>query len=493
MKATRILLTVLASTAVMGGIATAETPIPPHPSKIDYPSLNYELPPASQFRSVLSNGLVVYIAEDRMLPTFDLNVTLRVGGAVDPPGKAGLASLMGEQMRDGGTEALTPEQLDEKVEFLAARLSTGIGDTRGSASVGCLSKDIDEALGLFADVLRHPRFDETRLRLAKDRILQNIKRRNDSTRSILNIEWGYLMNGPDHFSNRYPSSTSINAITRDDLVSFHRRFVHPGNMIIAVAGSFDKAAMLEKLEQAFGDWPIGETGPTTFEAPHYTPKPGVYLVDKDDVNQGQVTIGHKSIVRGSPDEYALDVMENILGASGFRSRLVARVRSDEGLAYNTGARFEQSVYYPGDFTCWFQSKSNSCAYAARIVLEEIDRLRSEKPTQQDVDDAVAYAVESFPQRFPNKMSILRTYVEDEYTGRDPSYWQHYVTDLKGVTPDDVWRVAKKYLHPDQLVILAVGDAAAIRKGGHDKAPDLKFDDLGAVTVLPLRDPDTLTR
>lgn len=493
MKTSRILCTVLAWITVGYAVATAETPIPPHPDKIAFPMLNYELPPASQFRSVLSNGLVVYIAEDRMLPTFDLSVTLRVAGAIDPPGKTGLASLMGEQMRDGGTKDLMPGQLDEKVEFLAARLSTRISDTRGGATLGCLSKDIDEALAVFVSVLRTPRFDEDRLRLAKDRLLQNIKRRNDSSRSILNIEWGFLMNGPDHFSNRYPSSASISAITRDDLVSLHRRFVHPGNMIIAVAGDFDKATVLEKLEQLFGDWPVGETGPAAFDGPQHKPQPGVYLVQKDDVNQGQVTIGHKSIVRGGPDEFALKVMEGILGATGFRSRLVARVRSDEGLAYNTGGRFEQSVYYPGDFTCWFQSKSNSCAYAVRIVLEEIDRLRSEKPTQQDVDDAVAYTVESFPQRFPNKMAILRTYVREEYTGRDPSYWQRYVENLERVTAGDVLRVAKKYLHPDELVILAVGDSAAIRKGGHDKAPELKFDDLGAVKELSLRDPDTLTR
>jgi len=186
-------------------------------------------------------------------------------------------------------------------------------------------------------------------------------------------------------------------------------------------------------------------------------------------------------------------MQGILGASGFRSRLVARVRSDEGLAYNTGARFEQGVYYPGDFTAWFQSKSNSCVYAAKIVLEEINRMHNEKPSQQDVDDSINYAVESFPQRFPNKMAILRTYLADEYTGRDPNYWQHYVQHLKKVTPDDVLRVAKKYLHPDQLVILAVGDAAAIRAGGHDKAPDLRLDSFGKVIELPLRDPDTLTR
>ncbi len=493
MKRKHVLLTLSAWLGFCGVVTWAGTPVPPHPDQIQYPPLTYELPPASQFKTVLSNGLVVYIAEDRLFPTFDMTVTLRVGGAMDPAGKAGLAALMGSQIRDGGTKSISPEALDERFDFLAATVRTSISDTRGRSSLSCLSKDVDEALSLWMEMMRYPRFDEDRLRLAKERRIQNIKRRNDSTDSIQRIEWGFLMDGKDHFSNRYPSSKSIYSITRDDLVSFHRRFIHPGNMLIAVSGDFDRASMLNKLEQLFGDWPIGETGPAGFNAPTHKPKPGVYLIHKDGVNQGRVTIGHKSIVRGSPDEFPLRVMQGILGASGFRSRLVARVRSDEGLAYNTGARFEQGVYYPGDFTAWFQSKSNSCAYATKIVLEEINRIRNEKVSQQDVDDAVAFAVESFPQRFPNKMAILRTYLADEYTGRDPGFWQSYVDRIKRVTPDDVLRVAKKYLHPDELVILAVGDSSAIRKGGHDKAPDLHLDAFGKVTELPLRDPDTLTR
>jgi len=478
---------------VLAARAPADPSIPAHPNKIDFPQLTYELPPASQFREVLPNGLVVFIAEDRLLPTFDLSVTLRVGSAVEPPEKAGLASLMAEQMRDGGTKSLTPDELDEKIEFLAASIRTGLSDTVGRAGLSCLAKDSDEALSLLVEVLRHPRFDENRLRLAKERLLQNFKRRNDSTASILGIEWGFLMNGPGHYSNRYPSSKTINRITRDDLVNFHRRYIHPGNMILTVAGDFDRDTMLEKLEAAFGDWPIGETGPRAFEAPTRRAEPGIYLVNKEGVNQGRVTIGHKAVVRGTPDEFPLRVMEGILGASGFRSRLVARVRSDEGLAYNTGARFEQGVYHPGDFACWFQSKSNSCAYAARIVLEEIERLRKEEPSERDVDDAVAYLVESFPQRFPDKMAILRAYARDEHTGRDLSYWRSYVDNLERVKPADVLRAAKKYLRPDELVILGVGDAEAMRSGGHDKAPDLRFDDLADVKVLDLRDPDTLKR
>lgn len=475
--------------------ALAGTPqgIPPHPEKLVYPKLDFRLPQPKDVRHTLSNGVVVYIAEDRLLPVFDLTITLRAGAAFDAPDKIGVAWLTGEQMRDGGTQDLTPEELDERVEFLAARLFSSIGDTSGSAGVSCLSKDIDAGLELLGNMLRYPRFDETRLRLARERRLQNIKRRNDSTDNIERSEWGFLMYGENHIAKRYETLDSLNAITRDDLIAYHRKYIHPANMIVAVTGDFDRKSMIEKLEKLFAGWPSGEAAPRKFDAAAYAPQPGVYLVNKQDVNQGRVSIGHAGTMRGTPDEFALQVMNGILGASGFRSRIVARVRSDEGLAYNSGSRFGQGVWYPGDFRAWFQSKSNSCAYATRIVIEEIERMRTEKVTQKDVEDTVNFYVESFPQRFQNKMAVMSAYADDEYTGRDPMYWQSYIENLKKVTPDDVQRVAQKYLHPDKLVLLAVGDAEAISAGGYDKAAELKFDSFGKVTRLAPRDPETMKR
>ena len=360
---TAALAVIIVASVTAGDLLAQE--IVAHPRDLTYPALEYQVPPASEFREVLPNGIVVYIAEDRILPLFDMSVTIRTGGVFDPPGKAGLAALTGEQIRDGGTVNLTPEELDERVEFLAASLSSYAGDTRGGVNLSLLSKDIDEGLALLVEMLRYPRFDEERLRQAKERNLQNIKRRNDSTSSIEDIEWGFLMNGADHFSNDYPSSASINAITRDDLVEFHRRTYHPANMIIAVAGDFDRAEMLEKIAAALADWPVGEPASEAIPAPQQEPPRGVFVVNKDDVNQGRVSLGHKAIMRGSPDEFPLIIMNTILGGGGFQSRLVAKVRDEEGLAYSVGSGYRQGVYYPGDFRCFFQSKSNACAYGGR--------------------------------------------------------------------------------------------------------------------------------
>jgi len=484
-----------AAVALIGFVAPllAEPSIPSHPDKLEYPKLDYKIPAASQFREVLPNGMVVYIVEDRMLPTFDLNVSLAAASAFDPPDKTGLASITGEEMRDGGTQDLSPEELDEKLDFLAARLSSGFGETTGSVDLSLLSKDIDAGLDLLISMMRYPRFDEKRFQLAKERRLQNLKRRNDSTTAIESSEFDFLMNGEAHFSNRYPTPDTTNAITREDMIEFHRNYVHPGNMMLAVSGDFDRKEMLKKIEKAFAGWPAGEKAPRTFAAPNFTPTPGVYVVNKPEVNQGRVSIGHLGVMRGTPDEFALQVMNGILGASGFRSRIVARVRSDEGLAYNSGSRFGQGTYWPGTFRAWFQSKSNSCAYATQIILEEISRLRTEKVTPDDVTATVNFYVESLPQRFESKMGMLETFSDDEFSGRDPKYWETYVENLKKVTPDDVLRVAKEYLHPDKLVILAVGNADELIPGGYDKAPALKFDAFGPVTRLEPRNPETMKR
>ncbi|MBI1826206.1 MAG: insulinase family protein [Planctomycetes bacterium] len=488
----RFTLVVVAAVTTVA-VVRADKNIAPHPNDLKYPTLDYKIPPAAQFNEKLSNGVSVYITEDRMLPVFDMRIMFRAASAFDPPEKVGLASLTGEELRDGGTKDLTPEELDEKVEFLATRITTNIGETSGMAGLSLLSKDIDEGIGLFREILKNPRFDETRFRLAKDRRLQDVKRRNDSTTNIERSEFSFLMDGEDHFSNHYSTTVSLNAITRDDLIAFHKKYIHPGNMIVAVYGDFNRKEMIKKLEKFFADWPAGEPAPKTFPKPDFTPKPGVYMVEKEGINQGRISIGHKSVMRGSPDEFPLIVMNGVLGSSGFHSRLVARVRSDEGLAYNTGSAFGQGEYWPGDFRAWFQSKSNSCAYATKIVLEEVKRLRDEKVEAKDIEDTVNYFVESFPQRFPSRLEVVTTYMDDEYSGRDSAYWLTYMDNLRKVKADDVQRVAQKYLHPDQLVILAVGDVDAMEKGGHDKGPDLHFSTFGPVTKLPLRNPETMKR
>jgi zinc protease len=286
---------------------------------------------------------------------------------------------------------------------------------------------------------------------------------------------------------------SIESITREDLVAFHKRFYQPGNFIFAVSGDFATAAMKAKLDEALSGWPVSHETSIPVPKPDFTPVEGVYMVNKADVNQARVSIGHLGIMRGNPDEFAIDMMNDILGGAGFSSRILNRVRSDEGLAYDAGTSFTTGVYYEGQFHAGFQTKSATGAQATGIVLDEIERIRKEKVSQEELETVKNSAIEIFPRYFSSARAIAATFAADEFTGRDPSYWDTYRDKVRAVTSDDVLRVAQKYLQPDKLVILVVGNVDDLMKGNPDK-PDYSFARIakaGKITRIPLPDPVTM--
>jgi predicted Zn-dependent peptidase len=466
--------------------------IPAHPERLVFEPIHWEPPSESDHRVVLANGMVVFIAEDDALPLINVTLFLRAGSHLEPAGKEGLAALAGSQMRRGGTQRLSAEDLDERLDFLASNVSTSIGATSGTANLNCLTDTLDESLALLVEVLESPRFQEDRLALAKEQVLQELKKRNDDSADIEAREWNVLLNGEDHFTNRFTTQASVDGITRDDLLAFQRRWIHPGNMIAAVSGAFARAEMLKKLEAAFADWPRPrpDVPPVPSELGR-TASPGLYRIQKD-VNQGRVSIGLPAPRRDTPDAYALEVMNELLGGSGFTSRITKRVRSDEGLAYSAGSALSLGAYYPGRFRAAFQSKSRSVAYAARIVLEEIRRVRDQPVSAGELDTIKKNLVETFPSSFAAVAQSMGVFAGDELTGRAPGYWKTYRERIAAVTAAEVQRVAQAHLLPERLILLVVGDQKEIALG--DPAHPVKLEELatgGKVTELPLRDPLTM--
>ena len=467
--------------------------IPDRPEKLAFKPVVFEPPRATDYRVVLKNGMVVYIAEDRTLPLVNVALTIRGGRYLEPSGKEGLAGLTGALMRRGGTERMNAEQLDERLDFLAAQASTSIGDTAGSASLNCLADNLDESLKLFVEVLKTPRFQEDRLALAKDQELQEMKKRNDDSADIESREWNVLLYGESHFTNRFSTEASVRSISRSDLQAFHRKWVQPANMIAAVSGAFSRAEMVRKLEAAFATWPAVKTAVPAVPAEIATAAPGVYRIRKD-VNQGRVSIGLPTVKRDSPDVYALEVMNEILGGSGFTSRITKTVRSNEGLAYSAGSGLGFGVYYPGRFRAAFQSKSRTVAYAAQLVMEEIRKIRETPPDSEELDTIKNSLIETFPSNFASKAQAMGIFASDEYTRRDPAYWATYRRRIQAVTADDVRRAAKTYLVPERMVMLVVGDQKEIDLGdGKHEAVLASLLPVGNVTELTLRDPMTMTR
>ncbi len=467
-------------------------PIPSHPSDLTYALLDFTPPEAADHRHELSNGVVVFVVEDHELPLVSVSLTVRTGTYLDPPDKIGLASLTGSQMRAGGTSTMRAADFDEEAAFLAAQIGSRIAATSGAANLNCLTKDLDVCLDLFFDMLRNPGFDEDRLALAKSQSIQQMERRNDSTASIEGREWSRLMRGGEHFSTRPRTRATVEAIARDDLVAFHRRYYHPGNFIFAVSGDVNTTAILAGLERRMADWDVGTESVPPVPAPDFTPRPGLYLVDKPDVNQGRVRIGHLGTTRDDPDRYKLLVMNDILGGGGFSARLLTRIRSDEGLAYSASSSFGVGIYYRGVFQAGFQSRSETVARATAIVFEEIERIRSEPVEEEELRNAIASYVDTFSRNFSSAASTAGLFANDEYTGRDPAYLAAYRDNIASVTAEDVLDVAQRYLDPDALVILVVGNLEAMLAGDPER-PEFSLEELrpGEVVRIPLPDPFTM--
>lgn len=470
--------------------AAAAQEIAGHPDKLKYPELSYQPPKPGDYRHTLKCGAAAFMAENREVPTFEMTVYLRAGSIYEPVEKAGVADMAGYVMRNGGVEGMSAGELDERLAYLAGEISVRIDGTQGRASLFCLSKDIDEGLELLKKVLRTPAFDQAVLDRYRADLLSEMKQRNAEAADIESREWMFLMYGDHPCTIPYRTTEqSVTSITRDDLVAFHRKYFFPKNFIFAVSGDFKTKDILAKLNAMLAGWPDQQLSlpPISDQVPD--PKPGVYMIKKEDVNQSRVRVGHIGVKRDNPDEFALIVMNDILGGGGFTSRIVRRVRSDEGLAYNAGSAFERPVLFPGTFRAWFQTKHATAAFGTRLIVDEILRIRAEKCEAGIVEDSKAGFISNVVNPFSSKNRMVNTFADDEYTGRPKDYWQNYTKNMQAVTPDGVLAAAQKYLNPDKLVYLVVGDPAAVEQGS-DKHGE-KYSDFGAVTILPLRDPMTL--
>jgi zinc protease len=417
--------------------------------------------PPQPKRVELPNGMIVFLTENHELPLISGAAMIRGGSDSEPADKAGLVDLYGETWRIGGTEKLSGDQLDDYLEALAAKVETGGGDSDTTVSFNCLKADFKDVLEVFVDLLRHPAFREDKLALAKKQMDSSISRRNDETEDIAQMQTDVLGYGKDSAYARIPEYATVAAVTREDLLQWHQQHTTPNNIIFGVVGDFDSKEMEATLRQAFGDWAKGEK----VEEPKVTitpAKPGIYLVDKSDVNQSEVRMIGMGIERRSPDYFALQVMNEIFGG-GFSSRLFVNLRTKAGLAYSVGGGVGSNWDHPGLTVLEIGTKTETTTEAVKGLWEQVDLLKKEPPSELEMKRAKDQILNSFIFNFDTPAKIQREQETYEFYGYPSDFLERFRTGVEKVTSADVSRVANQYIHKEDLKVLVVGNASEFEK------------------------------
>jgi zinc protease len=431
--------------------------------KIPIPKL-HEFKPQQPKRIELKNGIVLFLQEDHELPFVSGSVLIPGGSRDESPAKAGLVGLYGQAWRTSGTAKMDGDALDDLLEAKAAHIETEGDEDSTAVSWDSLKGDADQVFSLALDLLLHPKFNQEKLELAQQQEATGIVRRNDDESGIAEREAAKLVYGANSPYTRQPELATIGAVALDDLKAWHDRTIG-GKLIVGISGDFDSAAMEAKLRAAFEELPPAKPEPPRHDV-FAGPKPGVYFIEKSDVNQSDVEIVGLGTDRHNPEVPTLAVMNEILGG-GFASRLFQRVRTELGLAYEVGGGISFAYDHPAMFRAVVLTQSPTTVQATQATLAEIANLTTKPFTEAELARAKDNILTSFLFRYDTPDKVLAERERLEFYGYPADYLETYEAALEKVTVPDLDAAAKKYIHPDKLAVLVVGNESEIKPGLDD--------------------------
>lgn len=460
MKKTLMLFLILLMAALSAFAADRHaSPVPLHPSQIQYKKLNWTVPLGSPFRVNLDNGLRAYVAVDSQLPLVQIIAYFRSGTLSDPAGKEGLCALMARLMRTGGTRKYNPDTLDALLDLYAIKFSVSASEDMLQFSASFLAEYGDTAISIMQQMLFQPRFDSVKLEKEKQISIEAIRHRFDNPGPTLDIAYQKSMYSGSPAA-RLPTEKSVSRIGRKECVSLNSRTITTRNCIFAIAGAFDRTAMLERLEKMFPA--SGAAGDTTFPRIVVAPAVRCLIVHKP-ISQVYVRFGVPLFKRPHADYYAASVANLILGGGGFSSRLGTAVRSDAGLTYSIYSSAESNYTYPGTWYIEFFTKNESFPQAMSLAIRVINSLGSGGPGAEELLNAKASLIDEMPSMFRSPFDIVSTYAWNEYYGRSPEHYRKYPDSIRAVTSEAVKQAAAKYLTPSSFSWTIVGDTAALSR------------------------------
>lgn len=410
----------------------------------------------------LSNGLRVYLLEDRSLPTFYMNFVIEGGGLADPPDQRGLAMVTASLLREG-TKERTSREIAEQLATLGASLGASASPASGESTVQVsgLSENLDAALAIVADVIRNPVFPQTELDKFKGRFAAQLQYQRSLPGFVAQEQFLSAVYGEHPASLIVPPEDAIAAMTSADLAKYHQATYNASNTFVLVHGDVGLKDLIAKLERAFGSWVKGDAPSAATEQIKAPERARVFIIDRPASVQTSLRVGSLGIERASDDYFAMLVMNHILGG-GPASRLFTNLREDKGYTYGVFSTFSGSTF-PGIVFTSTDVRTEVTADAMQELMRELRRIAEEPVSKQELDNAQRALVGRFALSLDSPASLIANLATQKIYGFADDYWDTYPQHVESITPKDIQRVAKKYLAADRLQIVAVGDAQTLRK------------------------------
>jgi len=411
-------------------------------------------------RVELPGGVTVFVKEDHSAPSVEMTWRWLGGSNTTPVEELAPFELASRLLDEGGTESLTPAELEARKDELGMSFSLWVGETEGGAGFWSLARNFEVSFDLALDAVIRPRFDAERLETLKGQYIERMRRRGESPGSGAGTLLDHVIFKDRPRLGYVPTKAEIEAITPDQVRRIWKRYLGRNNLTVTVVGDFDSTLMLERIDDSLGGWRKARDSERKWIAYEPILRPGLFLVEKE-LPQPAVRLYHQIAVdRTAPieDHAALEILNDILGGSGFRSRLMERLRSDEGLTYGiySGLSHEGRPGVPGRLSVGYQTKKDSVARSIDSVLEEIRRIIAEKVGEQEVQEQIEAWRNRFIFRYTNDFTIVRRLMGNELDDRPYDFDRLQLDAVQKVTVDDVKRVAGKYLQPDKLTIAIFG-------------------------------------
>lgn len=414
------------------------------------------MPPVQ--RTVLPNGLVLLVSEEHSLPLVTLRLLVDAGSRRDPAGREGLANLTAQGLLLG-TARHSATALNEELDFLGTSLNSAAGRDYATLSLRVVTKDLDQGLNLFMEALTQPNFPEKELRKEVQRTLAAIQAAEDQPEVVAEkaFDRALFLNSP-YAHPVEGTRESLPHMSPGDVRRFYRTYYRPNIAILAVVGDVTPEVVQTKLIPRLAAWTASAVPAEQF-TPTFAEGPEREKIDRT-VTQATIVLGHRGISRDNPDYYALSVMNHILGGGGFGSRLVDEIRVKRGLAYSVASFFDTGKY-PGAFQVVLQTKNASAREAIALVLEEMERMRTEPVSEDELSRAKKYLTGSFPLRLDTQGKLAGFLTLVEYFGLGLDYPERYPSLINALTPEELARVATTYLHPEKAILVVVANLEEI--------------------------------